>query len=255
MKAKIDFANKEYTIDFSKPIDISIPLKEGIENVNAWYAPFVEITAVKMGDFIGDVSLGGPVNFKNVKLNPHGNGTHTECVGHISPKAEILDHCMKSFFFKAHVLSIYPTILENNDRVITLDAVRALMADVNEAELGTALIIRTLPNDSMKKTLHYSGKNPAYMDHLAMKFLVDEMGFEHLLIDLPSVDREEDEGKLLAHHAFWKFPYDTRFASTITELIFVPDEVKDGDYFLNIQISSLQMDASPSKPVLYEIIL
>jgi kynurenine formamidase len=30
-----------------------------------------------------------------------------------------------------------------------------------------------------------------------------ESGIKHLLIDLPSVDKEKDEGKLLAHKAFW----------------------------------------------------
>ena len=40
---------------------------------------------------------------------------------------------------------------------------------------------------------------------------------------------------------------------TITELIYVPNEIKDGLYLLQIQIASLEIDASPSKPVLYEI--
>jgi hypothetical protein len=31
---------------------------------------------------------------------------------------------------------------------------------------------------------------------------IRECGIQHLLIDLPSVDKEKDEGKLLAHKAF-----------------------------------------------------
>lgn len=253
MKATIDYNGKDYKIDLAKPIDISIPLKAGMENVNCWYAPFVDISPVKMGDFIGDVTQGGPVNFKNVKLNPHGNGTHTECVGHISPDGDILDKCMEEFFFKAHLVSIYPTLLDNGDKVITLDTIRIMLADLDESKLGKALIVRTLPNSLDKQTHQYSGTNPTYLDHLAMQYIVD-LGIEHFLIDLPSVDREEDEGKLLSHRVFWKYPYDTRKNCTITELIYVPDSVKDGDYFLNIQITSLQMDASPSKPVLFEIL-
>lgn len=253
MQANIVYNEKSFEVDLSKPLDISIPLKAGMETVNCWYAPFVEITPVRMGDFIGEVKQGGPVNFKNVRLNPHGNGTHTECVGHISEEDYVLDGCMKDFFFKAHLVSVYPTLLDNGDKVITLDGLRAILGDVNAGDLGQALILRTLPNDEQKLTLHYSGTNPTYMEHLAAKYLV-ELGIEHLLIDLPSVDREEDEGKLLAHRAFWQFPYDTREHCTITELVFVPDSVKDGDYFLNIQITSLQMDASPSKPVLFEIL-
>lgn len=253
MLGHIEYKERQYTIDFSKPLDISIPLREGFENVNCFYAPLVEIMPVKAGDFIGDTTKGGVVNFKNVRLNPHGNGTHTECVGHISTEPFILDQCMKQYFFKAHLLSVYPTKIENGDRVITLNTLRAFLGDVSEKELGNAFIIRTLPNDGHKLDMQHSGTNPPYIDHLAMKYLVD-LGIEHFLIDLPSVDREQDEGKLLAHKAFWQYPYDTREHCTITELIYVPDHIKDGDYFLNVQITSLQMDASPSKPVLFEIL-
>ncbi len=42
--------------------------------------------------------------------------------------------------------------------------------------------------------------------------------------------------------------------ATITEMIYVSDEVEDGDYILNLQIASFENDASPSKPVLYKIL-
>jgi hypothetical protein len=42
--------------------------------------------------------------------------------------------------------------------------------------------------------------------------------------------------------------------ATITEMVFVPDAVADGIYLLNIQIASLETDASPSKPVLYPLL-
>ena len=84
--------------------------------------------------------------------------------------------------------------------------------------------------------------------------VIVKKGYKHLLVDLPSVDREEDGGKLLAHKAFWQYSDDIREDSTITEFIFVPDEVKDGPYLLNLQIISLEVDVSPSKPILYEIL-
>jgi len=111
-----------------------------------------------------------------------------------------------------------------------------------------------MPNDGLKLKTNYSGANPPYIHHTAIQYLV-EQGVEHLLIDLPSVDREEDEGKLLAHHAFWQYPEKVRTKATITELVYIPDEVKDGLYLLNLQIASFELDASPSKPVLYELLL
>ena len=77
---------------------------------------------------------------------------------------------------------------------------------------------------------------------------------KHLLIDLPSVDKEKDEGKLLAHKAFWNYPEKPRYQATITEFIYVPNQVKDGSYLLNLQIASFHNDAAPSKPVLYTFI-
>jgi hypothetical protein len=36
-------------------------------------------------------------------------------------------------------------------------------------------------------------------------------------------------------------------------MIFLPDSIPDGIYLLNLQIASLETDASPSKPVLYKL--
>ena len=80
-----------------------------------------------------------------------------------------------------------------------------------------------------------------------------DCGVQHLLIDLPSVDREEDGGELLSHHTFWQYPAATRENCTISELIFVDDKISDGLYLLNISIASFEIDVSPSKPVLYKL--
>ena len=121
-----------------------------------------------------------------------------------------------------------------------------------------AIIIRTLPNITDKKSKNYSHTNPPYLLEEAATY-IREIGIKHLLIDLPSVDREEDEGKLLSHKAFWNVKNttilneDARLDCTITELIYVDDSVSDGTYLLNLQIASFENDASPSKPVLYNL--
>ena len=136
----------------------------------------------------------------------------------------------------------------NNDRVIMKEQVEEIL----QKEEVEALIIRTLPNDELKLRTNYSGSNPPYIHHEAIAYLV-ECGIKHLLIDLPSVDREEDGGKLLAHKAFWQYPDKVRKNCTISELIFVENGIKNGIYLLNIQIASFEIDVSPSKPVLYEL--
>ena len=99
---------------------------------------------------------------------------------------------------------------------------------------------------------NYSGANPPYLHHKAISYLV-ERGVEHLLLDLPSVDREEDGGQLLGHRAFWQYPESPRAHCTITELIYVNNSIRDGLYLLNLQVASFEIDASPSKPVLYAL--
>lgn len=247
MKATIEHNGKLYKTDFSLPIDISIPLKTGIENVNAWYCGPVKIEPVVMGDWVGDVNRGAGVNFRNVFFNPHGNGTHTECVGHISKENISLNQNLKSFFFLAEVITVTPEKL-SDDLVITKNQlIKACKHNVAEA-----IVIRTFPNQKEKIHHQYSNTNPAYLDAEGVEWLVQK-GIKHLLIDLPSIDREQDEGKLAAHHVFWKYPEATRMDCTISELIYVPDSVADGLYLLNIMITSLENDASPSKPVLYKI--
>lgn len=247
---QIQFSHKgtAYSADLTKPLDISIPLEEGQDTVNCFYAPLMEAAPVRSGDFVGSTQEGGPVNFLNVRLNPHGNGTHTECVGHISRNPYTINQSLEQFHFFAKLVSIYPQRMDNGDRLLQKTQLKSIF-EPGDAE---AIIIRTLPNDKHKLRMKYSGTNPPYIHHEAIRYLID-CGVKHLLIDLPSVDREQDEGKLLAHRAFWQYPDNILTNSTITELIFVNNSIPDGLYLLNIQIASFEIDVSPSKPVLYEL--
>ena len=248
MLALID---NNFQIDLSKPIDISIPLSNTDANPIAWYIDKPEIKPVKFGDWVGKVSEGSSTNFNNIFFNPHGHGTHTECLGHITKEFYSINQCLKQFFFSAELISIEPKMM-GLDLIITKEQIVAALNN----KTSEAIVIRTLPNETAKKHKNYSHTNPPYLAEDAAIF-IRENGFKHLLIDLPSVDREEDEGKLLAHKAFWNVKNvnnlntDARLDCTITEMIYVSDEVQDGSYILNLQIASFENDASPSKPVLY----
>jgi len=248
MLISFSHAGRRFSANLSKPIDLSIPLRDGAENPNCFWAPMPEFSPVRAGDFVGSTAEGGVVNFFNVRLNPHGNGTHTECVGHIARERFVLRECLLESHFLTKIVSLYPRRTEEGDRVIFRDQMEEIFSE-NEAE---ALIIRTLPNDDLKLRQNYSGSNPPYLHHEAVEFLV-KCGVQHLLLDLPSVDREEDGGQLLAHRAFWQYPHATRSQATITEMVFVPNTVRDGLYLLNLQTTSLDLDASPSKPVVFEL--
>ena len=83
-----------------------------------------------------------------------------------------------------------------------------------------------------------------------------QRGIEHLVVDLPSVDRSSDAGRLTAHRIFFGLPAgatDARLATrsqcTITELAQFPSRVADGPCALQLQIPAFTGDAVPSRPV------
>jgi len=248
MILQFQFQDLAYTINTAKPIDISLPIVAGKENPNCYYAEHVRYDTIRAGEFVGSVAEGGSCNYQQVTFIPHGNGTHTECYGHIAAdKQATMNHCLKTFWFVARLISTTPTF-ENGDSIVKLKDIQPHIALPAEA-----LLIRTLPNGAGKKTKQYSNTNPPYFEEAVGKFLATN-GVKHLLVDLPSVDKEVDGGALLMHHAFWQFPQEIRQDCTITELVYIPDEVPDGLYILNLQIPSFELDAVPSKPVLYAIV-
>lgn len=243
MLAKI----KNDLIDLSKPLDISIPLRGDASNVNAWYVDHPIIEPHTNGDFIGKISEGASTNFNDIWFNPHAHGTHTECVGHITKDFHSVNQNLKRFFFKGEVVTIAPEKYQD-DFVISRKQLRYALGNKQRE----AIVIRTLPNTRAKLTRQYSNTNPPYLLEEAAQFLAD-VGIEHLLIDLPSVDKEKDGGALLCHRAFWNFDGQLRKQATITEFIFVPNAIKDGAYYLNLQVAPFENDATPSRPVLYKL--
>lgn len=239
-------------IDTKEVIDISIAVTNRADNLRAWYVEIPRFEPVRANGFVGSVKEGGAVNFRDLFFNPHGHGTHTECLGHITKEVFSINATIKDFVCKAKVISIEPQIISGpdgkNDQVITLEQLHQF--DVEE---GTeAIIIRTLPNPTAKQHLNYSATNPAYLDKQCIEYF-NEYKIRHLLIDTPSVDREEDGGVLAFHHAFWNVPSEPDFHRTITELVYVKDEIEDGTYIMDLQVAPFENDAAPSRPVLYRI--
>jgi hypothetical protein len=149
--------------------------------------------------------------------------------------------------------------------VITAHALEAALGEDERSRGGTcpatsALVVRTLPNDCAKRTSRIDHDRPApFFTVDALRWIVDH-DVRHLLVDLPSIDRVDDEGRLTNHHLFWSIPEGTQSLTdkcrrdcSITEWIFVPDEVIDGWYALCVQLPPWLADAAPSRPVLYPL--
>jgi kynurenine formamidase len=248
MRIRFETPRGPWIADLAQPHDLAIPLRDGLQNPNCFWAPAVEFAPVVAGGFVGSTAEGGPVNFFNVRFNPHGNGTHTECLGHIARERHSLNDCLRDHHCVAQLLSLYPQQMPDGDRIVLPEQIGPLAQDMDLR----ALVLRTLPNDPHKRQRQYSGSNPPYL-HPETAALLADAGIEHLLLDLPSVDREEDGGQLLAHRAFWRYPAAPRHHCSITELIFVPDALPDGFYLLNLQTAAFDLDAAPARPVLYAL--
>ena len=247
MIAVIHANSRTYTIFVDQPIDISIPLRATKDNVNAWYLPPPKIYPAKVENWTGSIKSGATVNFNSIEFNPHAHGTHTECVGHITEEIHSINSCLKQFLFVAEVITVVPES-KAGDFIISEKQLRYAIGNKKRE----AVIIRTLPNTKDKLNRQYAHTNPPYLSEAAAVYLRNK-GVKHLLVDMPSVDKEKDEGLLLAHKAFWNVEGEMRMDATITELIYVPNAVKDGKYILNLLIAPFQNDASPSKPVLYKL--
>lgn len=266
MRTKVEIGGVWWSFASQQAWDLSIPLDFQGAQPSAFGLPRAEAKAFRAGGFVGDTREGGSVNCFDVTLNPHGNGTHTECIGHILDERVWIGDILEDAFFAACVISVPLVPLraceerweaphEGDDWVVAPDALNRALGAI-EQPWREALVLRTLPNESGKREACYSGNNPPYLSASAMESIVAH-GVQHLLLDLPSVDRESDGGSLSSHHRFWGVPAGEHAVSgaksrkTITEMIFVPDEIPDGSYLLNLQVPHFRLDAAPSRPLLF----
>lgn len=246
------YIGKNEFIESQHGEDLSLTLTNKANNPRAWYVDLPKFEPVRANGFLGSVAEGGNVNFRDIFFNPHGHGTHTECYGHISKEWVSVNDAFSDFWMKAQLISIEPETYFNETYKET--DLRISLEQFKKYNLSSikALIVRTLPNDSEKKSKNYSATNPPYFEAAIADYLV-EMGVEHFLVDLPSVDREIDGGILDFHHRFWQYPKSPRKSATISELIYVSNEIPDGVFMMNLQVSPFDNDAAPSRPVIYPI--
>jgi arylformamidase len=287
---KISLNAHEY--DLTRPLDISIPLRFNGPQPNAYGVEPASSKPCEYGTLIGDTRRGGSCNFEQYTFIPHCTGTHTECVGHIAKERIAVRDCLQDVLIPARLISVEPVEANETDEHYSVEfgqddrlITKAILADALQSEPpasaggaapvrgstlagfetrppahagGSAFIIRTLPNDDSKLTRFYDGSNiPPYFTTEAMQYIV-ELGGKHLLVDLPSIDRLFDEGKLLNHRIFWNVEEEsfevnpnTRIMNTVTEMIYIPNEIPDGEYLLNLQIAPFASDCSPSRPLLF----
>lgn len=263
---------RAFDVQLHAPIDLAIALDPHgrTPQPNAFLLPGARAEAA-LTPAPADTRLGASINCEIIQLCAHGNGTHTECVGHLTHERIALCDVLQGALFPATVLSVellalgasgerYPGRHDLAEPVITRHMLERALRRLTlpYAGFSQALVLRTLPNTEDKRWAAWGGSSPPYLTLDAIEWVLDQ-GVEHLLVDLPSLDREDDGGTLPIHCRFWDLEPGTHRLSgppsrkTVTELIYVPDDAMDGHYLLNLQAPSIASDAAPSRPLLFRL--
>lgn len=269
MQAHVAIDGREFGVDLSRPANLALELDFHGDQPRHFGAPRASSRPYETAglEFRGSVEQGSSCNCELITLIPHCNGTHTECAGHLTRERLDAWRVVPAGLIPAVLLSLTPEApvgegsepaAQAGDRLITRRAIEsAWPASVPFAP--RALVIRTLPNTPDKRARDYSGLNPPYLSQEAAALLVGR-GVLHLVVDVPSIDRAHDEGRLTAHRLFFGLPPGavqltaaTRPGATVTELAFIPDTLIDGAYLLELQVPALSGDAVPSRPLLYAL--
>lgn len=265
----LEHAGQRFAVDPGDGVSLAIPLDPHGAQPAHFGAPAARSEPLTAGEFVGDTRAGGSCNCETVTLVPHCNGTHTEGPGHVTrDRLSVHDRALQPLYLAALVSVAAEDAVRagetsspaprDGDRLITARALAAALGE--DARQVQALVVRTLPNDPGKRTRDWmTPPLPPYFSREAMTLLT-EIGVRHLLTDLPSVDRLLDEGRLAGHRVFFGMPPDGDAAAdvgrpeaTITEMIYVPDNLPDGLYALSLQLACWVGDAAPSRPVLFRL--
>ena len=248
----LEIHNAPGTIQFdsTQGVDLSIPVSFN-NSIRAFNAAAPSKKTYEVDGYVGCVERGGSSNCDVVEFIPHCHGTHTECIGHITQKQTSVREALEENIFLTKLVTI--------DCTHSMEITSSAIAQVGDLSGATALIIRTLPNDISKKNRSYSDKSP-YFSPEAIDW-ISRKEISHLLFDSPSIDPMWDEGKMRAHRHFWNVePGQTQpsiasyLHKTVTELLFIPSHVQDGFYVLDLQVSNFELDAAPSRPIIYPIL-
>ena len=270
MKARIALNGAEVRVDLAHPVSLALTLDFNGPQPRHFGVPRATSRPFEAPGFAGAVASGASCNCEVITLIPHCQGTHTECVGHLTREKLDAYRVVPAGLVPALLLSVTPEAAMRSgestapapvsgDLFISARAIgHAWPAGAPFA--ARALVIRTLPNTADKAARDYTLASPPYLSREAAQLLVSR-GILHLIVDVPSLDRTHDEGRLTAHRVFFGLPPGStqlsaaaRAEATITEFAFVPDELPDGAYLLQLQAPALAGDAVPSRPLLYPLL-
>lgn len=263
--AQLEFNGHVLRIDLDRGTPIAIPLDPHGPQPAFFTDEPASARPLRAGDYVGDVRLGGTCNAEVVQFVPHCHGTHTECRGHLTRERLKVQETVFPAPSLAQLLSVRPEATADDDADdgyprIGRKALETALAPTLAAGLPLeAVVLRTLPNDPDKRSMAYEHAAPYPVLSQAATAWLATQPLKHLLLDTPSLDPAHDGGALRVHRLWWCMADNPGPGGldparrSATEMIFVPDDLGDGLYWLELGLSPLLSDATPSRPVLYPV--
>jgi kynurenine formamidase len=268
MLAHVVIGEQEFTVDLGAGVDVSIRLDFHGVQPSSFGAPPASADPVTWGQQTFSTEEGASCNVTRVSIIPHCNGTHTESVGHIVDDREYVVDVFRPTMMPCTLVSVQPeragdvdeSYRPAPDRADLLVTASSMASALHSAKgFAKGLVVRTLPNPEAKLSRNYEDEPGPFFSLEAMTAILDA-GIEHLVVDFPSIDRAQDGGRMENHRRFWSVAIGERrlrgrerLAQTITEFAYIPDELADGRYLLDLQLPPFALDAAPSRPVLYKL--
>jgi len=267
--AELNFGGQKIRAALDRGVSLAIPVDFAAAGPRHFGAAPPTAKPFAVGNFSGSVATGASANCSTITLTPHCQMTHTESVAHLTRESGDAWRVVPRGLLPAVVVSVLPEPARESsestdpqpwgtDTLITRRRLRAAWPMGRMVD-PVAAIIRTLPNDPSKRARDYSDLVPPYLTREAVEWLVEKR-IEHLVLDVPSLDRTHDDGHMVGHRLFFGLPAGStargdaaRSRATITELAFIPDEVPDGPCVLSLAVPAIGGDAVPSQPIVYPL--
>ncbi|MEW7001850.1 cyclase family protein [Serratia ureilytica] len=185
----------------------SRPLDFADNPTNLYGVAPADSAPLSYGDTVASVRHGGVCNAERISLVPHCHGTHTECIGHILAETHNVADLPLEPFIAATLIRVRPQRADgttesynasaaSEDWLITQAALDDALAPLSGDYLQALVIAVETPSDFRAAAC------APYFSHQALARIV-ELGVQHLLVDIPSIDRLYDGGRMDNHRRFW----------------------------------------------------
>jgi len=236
------------------PVNVSREVRFRPETVStgSFYLPKPKLETFRSGDqFIGDVDKGGSCNVDIITYVPH-NVTHAETSSHVTRYGENAVTLNKIPAEYLTGIALLIDLSDLPDEPGSLISRQHIESKLEQNNLPITMLAVKTGASGLPADYDFSGKNYMAVTPEAAAAVHDyspgDSRIDCLLLDLPSIDPEEDEGKLSAHRAIFGLP-ETGHDMTDAEMRLLVEladfsALEEGYYYVVITLPRFETNAA-----------